>query len=82
MQRRIEILDLQDNDYFKKGSETAVRKLEAKGHVLPPMDLDKYLPKEEETSGMAYGAPQEAAELSGDDLMVCHNSHIGLTGLT
>ncbi|KAL8821697.1 MAG: hypothetical protein Q9191_007261 [Dirinaria sp. TL-2023a] len=47
VQRRIMTLDLQDNDYFVKGMETAVRKAEAAGFVLPPMDFEKYARKEE-----------------------------------
>ncbi|MCJ1467810.1 hypothetical protein MMC07_006435 [Pseudocyphellaria aurata] len=42
LERRIEMLELMDNDYFVLGSETAVARLEAAGVTVPPMDLEQY----------------------------------------
>ncbi len=42
IQRRIETLEQQDNDYFKAGMHTAVMRAEANGFVLPPYDPDNY----------------------------------------
>lgn len=42
LQRRLESLDLQDNDYFKAGMEAAVEKAEKNGLVLPEYDPRNY----------------------------------------
>lgn len=47
IERRIESLELMDNDYFKLGMEEAVKRSEEAGFVLPPMDLEKYGKKNE-----------------------------------
>lgn len=38
VEKRIAILELQDNDYFKEGMEIAVHRAEAAGFMLPPTD--------------------------------------------
>lgn len=45
IERRIQMLELGDNDYFVLGMQTAVARAEAAGFVLPPMDLEKYATK-------------------------------------
>lgn len=45
IERRIQMLELGDNDYFVLGMETAVARPEAAGFPLPPMDLEKYATK-------------------------------------
>jgi len=43
IQRRIDTLEQQENDYFKKGTEEAVKEIEnMTGQALPPFDPDKY----------------------------------------
>jgi len=42
IERRIETLELQENDYFRNGTETAVANAEASGFVLPDYDPAKY----------------------------------------
>lgn len=42
IQRRIDTLDNQDNDYFKKGSEKAIAHAEAMGFSIPPFDPTNY----------------------------------------
>lgn len=42
LERRIEMLELMDNDYFVLGMEAAVARVEAAGFTLPPMDLEQY----------------------------------------
>lgn len=45
IERRIQMLELGDNDYFVLGMQAAVARAEAAGFVLPPMDLEKYATK-------------------------------------
>ena len=40
-----------DNDYFVRGMEAAVARLEAAGIVLPPVDHEKYDAEKEEPAG-------------------------------
>lgn len=47
LQRRINCLELMDNDYFVAGSESAVKRSEEAGFPMPPMDLEQYARKEE-----------------------------------
>ena len=63
MERRILALDQQENDYFVKGMQTAVRKAEAAGLVLPPMDFEKYAVKKEEPQDESQ---EEATEPSSE----------------
>lgn len=42
IERRIETLELQGNDYFRNGMESAVANAEASGFVLPDYDPTKY----------------------------------------
>lgn len=47
VERRIQTLELMDNDYFKVGMHAAVKRAEDAGFVLPPMDFKKYGKKKE-----------------------------------
>ena len=42
IERRLDTLELQDNDYFKSGAQIAVANAEAKGLVLPEYDPLNY----------------------------------------
>ena len=42
IQRRIDTLDNQDNNYFVKGAEIAVVQAEANGYEMPPFDPANY----------------------------------------
>ncbi|MCJ1267617.1 hypothetical protein MMC22_007503 [Lobaria immixta] len=63
--RRVFMLEMGDNDYFKEGMETAVARAEAAGFVLPPMDFEKYArkPKEE----VEATEPATTADEAGSD---------------
>lgn len=60
MERRILTLDQIDNDYFVRGMQTAVRKAEAAGFVLPPMDFEKYAIKK--------GEPPQESHMGASEL--------------
>ena len=42
VQRRIDTLDNQDNDYFQRGAEMAIAQAEANGYEIPPFDPANY----------------------------------------
>ena len=42
IQRRINTLDNQDNQYFVKGAEIAIVQAEANGYEIPPFDPANY----------------------------------------
>ena len=46
IERRIQSLELLDNDYFKSGTNAAVSSALAKGLILPPYDPSNYPSKE------------------------------------
>lgn len=43
--RRIQALELMDNDYFVTGMLAGVKRAEENGFELPPMDFEKYAKK-------------------------------------
>lgn len=58
--------------------EAAVKKAEAAGFVLPPMDFKKYEPKKEEAQESGSEKPKEAMEPSSfppADYVVCSVLH-------
>lgn len=67
VERRILALDQQENDYFIMGMHTAVKKAEARGFVLPPIDFEKYAVKKEDPPAESQEVTQEeATELSSE----------------
>ena len=62
IERRIISLDEQINDYFVKGMEQAIARVEKAGHAIPPFDEEKYSAmKEPEMTFAAANALDEAA---------------------
>lgn len=61
-------LDYMENDYFVKGMEIAVRKAEAAGFMLPPMDFEKYARPKEDPTEESYEDSHAATELGSEVL--------------
>lgn len=51
VERRVQALELMDNDYFKLGMQAAVKKAEEAGFKLPPMNFNQYAKKESDDVG-------------------------------